>query len=156
MDNIVELKNISKIYGKTYKTLALDNVSLNFKDGSFSSIIGQSGSGKSTMLNILGTLDYASSGEVIIDGINTKEMSKKELSILRNQKISFIFQFHYLLPEFSAIENVLIPLRIKKNKITPEDKKRASDLLDLVGLEKVKNNMSTNMSGGQMQRVAIA
>lgn len=158
MPNIVELTNINKIYGETTKfpTQVLFDINLSFEESSFNSIIGQSGSGKSTLLNILGTLDKASTGLVFINGVETGKMKKTELAKLRNQTIGFIFQFHYLLPEFSALENVLMPYRIQKKKITQEVLARANELLDLVGLTKVKNNLSINLSGGQQQRVAIA
>jgi lipoprotein-releasing system ATP-binding protein len=158
MPNIVELKNINKIYGQNTQnpTQVLFDLSLNFEESSFNSIIGQSGSGKSTLLNILGTLDKATSGDVFINGKNTQEMSSNELSKLRNESIGFIFQFHYLLPEFTALENVLMPYRISKKPITKEVLNRANELLDIVGLSKRKNNLATNLSGGQQQRVAIA
>ncbi|HPG43960.1 MAG TPA: ABC transporter ATP-binding protein, partial [Acholeplasmataceae bacterium] len=158
MPNIVELKKINKIYGEKTQnpTQVLFDLSLNFEESSFNSIIGQSGSGKSTLLNILGTLDKATSGDVFINGKNTQEMSSNELSKLRNESIGFIFQFHYLLPEFTALENVLMPYRISKKPITEEVLNRANELLDIVGLSKRKNNLATNLSGGQQQRVAIA
>jgi lipoprotein-releasing system ATP-binding protein len=127
-----------------------------FEEGTFNSIIGQSGSGKSTLLNILGTLDKATSGDVLINGKNTQDMKKDELAQLRNETIGFIFQFHYLLPEFTALENVLMPYRISKQPITEDVMKRAHDLLDIVGLTNRKNNLAINLSGGQQQRVAIA
>jgi lipoprotein-releasing system ATP-binding protein len=158
MPNIVELKKINKIYGEKTQnpTQVLFDLSLNFEESSFNSIIGQSGSGKSTLLNILGTLDKATSGDVFINGKNTQEMSSNELSKLRNESIGFIFQFHYLLPEFTALENVLMPYRISKKPITEEVLNRANELLDIVGLSNRKNNLATNLSGGQQQRVAIA
>ncbi len=158
MPNIVELKNINKIYGiKTPNpTQVLFDVSLTFEVSTFNSIIGQSGSGKSTLLNILGTLDKATSGDVFINGKNTQEMTKDELSQLRNEAIGFIFQFHYLLPEFTALENVLMPYRISKKPITKDVIDRAHELLDIVGLKNKKDNLATNLSGGQQQRVAIA
>ena len=158
MPNIVELKKINKIYNAQSKfpTQVLYDVDLSFEESSFNSIIGQSGSGKSTLLNILGTLDVATSGEVFINNIDTLRMNKNELARLRNETIGFIFQFHYLLPEFTALENVLMPYRISKRPITAEVMKRANELLDIVGLTKVKNNLAVNMSGGQQQRVAIA
>lgn len=158
MRNIVELKGINKIYNpnSAFPTQVLFDVNLNIVEGSFNSIIGQSGSGKSTMLNILGTLDKPTTGSITIDGVNTVVMSKNQLSALRNRTIGFIFQFHYLLPEFTAIENVLMPYRISKRPITAEVLARANELLDYVGLTKVKNNKATNLSGGQQQRVAIA
>lgn len=155
MADIIQLKNINKIYGTQVKTQVLHDLSLDIKEGSFTSIIGQSGSGKSTLLNIVGTLDKPSSGEVIINGKRTDTMGKNELADLRNKTIGFIFQFHYLLPEFTALENVLLPNNIMASS-TKETKDRAKELMQLVGLEKVMNNLSTNMSGGQQQRTAIA
>jgi len=154
--NIIELKNINKVYGKAMETQVLFDINISFKEKSFNSIIGESGSGKSTMLNIMGTLDKPTSGEVYIDGDRTDLMSNDQLAETRNQKIGFIFQFHYLLPDFTALENVLIPYMIKNVKPSKEIKERALELLDLVGLSKVKNNLATNMSGGQQQRAAIA
>lgn len=156
MPNVMELNHINKIYGSKVPTQVLFDINLAFASGSFNSIIGQSGSGKSTLLNILGTLDRPTSGTILINGKNTKEMKSKEVSALRNQSLGFIFQFHYLLPEFTALENVLMPYRISKKPITKEILDRANELLDFVGLQKVKNNLSVNMSGGQQQRVAIA
>ena len=158
MPNIVELKAINKIYGEktANPTQVLFDLSLTFEESTFNSIIGQSGSGKSTLLNILGTLDKATSGDVFINGKNTQEMTKDELSQLRNEAIGFIFQFHYLLPEFTALENVLMPYRISKKPVTEEVLKRANELLDIVGLTNRKNNLAVNLSGGQQQRVAIA
>jgi len=156
MPNVMELHQITKIYGTKIRTQVLFGIDLSFEKGSFNSIIGQSGSGKSTLLNILGTLDRPTDGDIIINGKNTKSMEQKELSILRNESIGFIFQFHYLLPEFTALENVLMPYRISKKPVTEEIMKRANELLDLVGLAKYKNNPATNLSGGQQQRVAIA
>jgi len=156
MDKIIELKNINKIYGTTVKTQVLTDINLSFDKGSFNSIIGQSGSGKSTLLNIMGTLDEPSSGEVIINGVNTEKMSKNKLAELRNKSIGFVFQFHYLLPEFTALENVLMPYRIGYGAITKEVTEKAKEYMSLVGLEKVINNNATKMSGGQQQRTAIA
>lgn len=156
MANIMELKHITKVYGTKIKTQVLFGIDLAFEEGSFNSIIGQSGSGKSTLLNILGTLDRPTEGEIIIDNVNTKTMKSQELASLRNRTMGFIFQFHYLLPEFTALENVLMPYQISKKPVTEEIKARATSLLKLVGLEKYQNNLATNLSGGQQQRVAIA
>lgn len=156
MDNIVELKEITKIYGDKVKTQVLHGLNLSIEKGSFNSIIGQSGSGKSTLLNILGTLDRPSGGEIIINGVNTKAMSSNQLAKLRNETLGFIFQFHFLLPEFTALENVLMPYRIMGKKIDDKVMERANELIELVGLTKVKNNLATQMSGGQQQRTAIA
>lgn len=158
MAKIVELRNINKIYGKNTPnpTQVLFDLSLDFEASSFNSIIGQSGSGKSTLLNILGTLDKASSGDVFINGNDTQKMKKNDISKLRNESIGFIFQFHYLLPEFTALENVLLPYKITKKPVTKEIIARANELLDIVGLQDKKNNLAMNLSGGQQQRVAIA
>ena len=156
MDNIVQLKNITKVYGDKIKTQVLFGLNLEIEKGSFNSIIGQSGSGKSTLLNILGTLDVPSDGEIIINGVNTKSMNRNQLAKLRNEALGFIFQFHYLLPEFTALENVLMPYRILGKKIDDNILARANELIDLVGLTKVKNNLATQMSGGHQQRTAIA
>ncbi len=156
MDNIVEIRNIKKIYGDKVKTQVLFDLNLSIEKGSFNSIIGQSGSGKSTLLNILGTLDRPTDGEIVINGVNTKSMNANQLAKLRNETLGFIFQFHYLLPEFTALENVLMPYRIMGKKIDDKVMERANELIELVGLSKVKNNLATQMSGGQQQRTAIA
>ena len=156
MGKILELKDINKVYGDKVKNQVLFDLNLEFEESSFNSIIGQSGSGKSTLMNIIGTLDTPTSGQVLIDGKDTSAMNKNELAILRNETIGFIFQFHHLLPEFTVLENVLMPYRIMHNKVTKEARDRAEYLIDMVGLAKVKNNGSTEISGGQQQRAAIA
>jgi len=156
MAAIMELQNINKIYGAEIPTQVLYDINLSFEKGSFNSIIGQSGSGKSTLLNIMGTLDRPTSGEVLIRGVNAKDMTDNNLADLRNTSIGFVFQFHYLLPEFTAIENVLMPYRIQNGKVTKEIQKKAEDYMELVGLTQVRNNPSSKMSGGQQQRTAIA
>lgn len=153
---LIKLNNIKKVYGETVKTTVLKGIDLEIEEGSFNAIIGQSGSGKSTLLNIIGTLDNASEGEVIIKGVNTKDISKKSLASLRNKEIGFVFQFHHLLPEFTAIENVMMPALIEGKGKRKEIRKRAEMLLEKVGLIEIKNNKVSNMSGGQQQRVAIA
>lgn len=157
MDNIIELSQVSKIYGAApITTQVLYDVDLGIKPNSFNGIIGASGSGKSTLLNIIGTLDKPSQGKVTINGTRTDQMSKNNLAKLRNETIGFIFQFHYLLPEFTALENTLMPYYIGRGKVDKGLENRAIELLDLVGLSKVKNNLANNMSGGQQQRTAIA
>ncbi len=156
MSTILELKNVNKIYGTEITNQVLYDINLSFEEGSFNSIIGQSGSGKSTLLNIIGTLDKATSGEVLINGVNVRNMSSNQMADLRNKTLGFVFQFHYLLPEFTALENVLMPYRIQNKKITKDIIRKAEDTMKLVGLEKVKNNPATKMSGGQQQRTAIA
>ena len=156
MANVVELKKVVKTYPGPVPTQVLFDIDLAFQEGTFNSLIGQSGSGKSTLLNIIGTLDRPISGEVIINGHSTGGMGKDELATLRNRTIGFVFQFHYLLPEFTAIENVLMPYRIAHGNVDKSAVKRAEELMDIVGLSQVKDNLSTKMSGGQQQRTAIA
>ena len=153
---MIACEKITKVYGQQIKTQVLFDVDLQIERGSFNAIIGESGSGKSTLLNILGTLDRQTSGTVLFEGQDISKMTANELAILRNDKIGFIFQFHYLLPEFTAYENILMPSRIKNGKVSKEVKNRADELIELVGLSKVKNNLAGNMSGGQQQRTAIA
>jgi lipoprotein-releasing system ATP-binding protein len=156
MAKVIELKSVDKIYGTLIKTQVLFDINLNFEEKSFNSIIGQSGSGKSTLLNIMSTLDKPTNGEVFINNKKTTDRTNNELATLRNEEIGFIFQFHYLLPEFTALENVVMPYRIKTGKVDEGIIKRAEDIMDLVGLSKVKNNNALAMSGGQQQRTAIA
>ncbi len=156
MTNIIELRNINKIYGEKFFTQVLYDVNLDIEENSFNSIIGESGSGKSTLLNIIGTLDKPTCGEVYICGKRTDTLSKEELAVLRNQTIGFIFQFHHLLPEFTVKENVLMPHKIMNYKVPNEVNDYADELLNFVGLSKVVNNKATNLSGGQQQRAAIA
>jgi lipoprotein-releasing system ATP-binding protein len=152
---IVELKNVDKIYPGPVPTTALSDVNLRFEEKSFSSIVGASGSGKSSLLNIIGTLDTATNGEVLIDGNETSRLSRARIAELRNATIGFIFQFHFLLPEFTALENVLIPAQIRRGIPKKETQARADELFELVGVAKVKNNPSARLSGGQQQRVAV-
>jgi len=156
MDNIISLKGINKIYGSEIKTQVLTDVNLDIANQSFTSIIGASGSGKSTLLNIIGTLDRPTSGSVIINGTQTIRMTRSALARLRNETIGFVFQFHYLLPEFTALENVLMPARIRDGRVTPEAMERARELMRLMGIERVQNNNAAKMSGGQQQRTSIA
>jgi lipoprotein-releasing system ATP-binding protein len=156
MGNVITLNNIEKTYfTKSSQTQALKGVSLSFTEGSFTSIIGQSGSGKSTLLNIIGTLDQPTKGELLFDETKTTDMNLEQLSSLRNELIGFIFQFHYLLPEFTVLENILMPSYIRKT-VTKETIKRAEDLVNLVGISNEKNKLATDISGGQQQRAAIA
>ena len=149
MDNVISLSGINKIYGSEIKTQVLYDINLDIRAQSFSSIIGASGSGKSTLLNIISTLDRPTSGSVVINGIQTTKMTKADLAKLRNETIGFVFQFHYLLPEFTALENVLMPARIRDGKVTKDTLDRARELLKLMGIEKVANNNAGKMSGGQ-------
>lgn len=156
MNNIIEIKDITKVYGTKVKTSVLKGINLNIKEGSFNWITGSSGSGKTTLLNIISGLDDPTSGDVYINGVKMSELSENSKADFRAKNLGFVFQFHYLLPEFRAIENVLIPLRIQKTKITKEVKLNAIDLMTSIGLENVYNNYPREMSGGEQQRTAIA
>lgn len=156
MQNLIELHNVSKIYRGAVDAQVLFNINLMFAQGTLNSIVGESGSGKSTLLNILGTLDRPTDGEVIINGYRISTLDKNGLATLRNQAIGFVFQFHYLLPEFTALENALIPYQIGGKKVTGETLKRADEIFEMLGIAKVKNNPAMKMSGGQQQRTAIA
>ena len=156
MSIIIELKNVDKIYTGAVDTQVLFDINLSFDSGSCNAIVGESGSGKSTLLNIMGTLDKPTRGEVIIDGIKIGDMDKNELAELRNETIGFVFQFHYLLPEFTAIENVLIPYLIKHSRASMQIIEKANELFEMLGITKWKNSPVTKMSGGQQQRTAIA
>jgi lipoprotein-releasing system ATP-binding protein len=153
--NIIELRKIDKSYLKHEDVQVLFGIDLSFEAGSFNSIVGQSGSGKTTLLNIIGTLDKPTTGQVFIEGRRTDLMSKDQLAELRNHTIGFIFQFHFLLPEFTAFENVMMPYLIKQGRISKEIIKKADELFELAGISRIKNNPATMMSGGQQQRTAI-
>ncbi|MBS1781508.1 MAG: ABC transporter ATP-binding protein [Bacteroidetes bacterium] len=141
---------------KKYGELSVVNdVSLSVSKAEIVSINGPSGAGKSTLLHLLGGLDKADSGSVLIEGIDLLSLPSKKQSIFRNQRIGFVFQFHHLLPEFTALENVSIPLWIGK-KGNREAMKISADMLSLVGLESRINHKPSELSGGEQQRVAIA
>ncbi len=151
----IEIRDLTKIYGDGVEVRALDGVDLDIEKGEFLAIIGPSGSGKSTLLNMIGILDTPTSGTILLDGVDITSASQKQRSKMRNQKLGFIFQYHHLLPDFNAIENVMMPLLIngiKKSKA----KKIAYEMLDEVGLNDRANHRPNQLSGGQNQRVAIA
>lgn len=153
---ILEARNITKIYRSGPETIeVLTGLDFNLKEKEIVVIMGPSGVGKSTLLNIIGTLDKPTTGEVIIDGKSVFNYSEQKLSGFRNQHIGFIFQFHYLLPEFTALENVLIPGMIRGNG-SKKDKERAVKLLSDVGLAQRLHHRPNQLSGGEQQRVAVA
>lgn len=153
---VLQLINIDKSYSEKIVTKVLNNINLTFYEGEFTAIIGQSGSGKSTLLNIIGSLDKPTSGDILFRGDNISHFTNNEMANFRNRSIGFIFQFHFLLPEFTVLENVLMPTWIKYGYDTEKDKERALELLEYVGLKDFINRNSSNLSGGQQQRVAIA
>ncbi len=157
MTRILDLKNINKIYEtKVEKLEILKNINLELNTGDFISIQGKSGSGKTTLLNILGLLDSPTSGEVINAGINVDFKKESLQNTLRNEKIGFVFQFHYLLPEFSALENVMLPALVRKKAEKEAVRKKAEDYLNMVGLGGRLTHKPSELSGGEKQRVAIA
>ncbi|MBF4805452.1 MAG: ATP-binding cassette domain-containing protein, partial [Pseudoleptotrichia goodfellowii] len=135
-NKIIELKNVNKIYKtKVEEIHILKDVNLSFSKGDFASIQGKSGSGKTTLLNILGLLDVPTNGELKIDGNSVDYKNEKIKNRIRNEKIGFVFQFHYLLNEFTALENVMIPALINKKRDKKEIREKAQELLGLVGLQ---------------------
>lgn len=149
---VLQAKNIHKSYGQLN---ILKGVDLNVDQGEIVSIVGKSGSGKSTLLHIIGTLDRADSGNLNIVGQPIANLSAKQLAAFRNQHIGFVFQFHHLLPEFTALENVCIPGFIRQEPRQSVEK-RAKELLDYLGLTNRLSHKPTELSGGEQQRVAVA
>ena len=153
---MISVKNLKKTYLLGGEEVhALDDVSLLIKEHEFVALIGQSGSGKSTFMNMLGCLDRPDSGEITLDGTDILKCKEKELSVIRNKKIGFIFQQFHLLPKLSALENVELPL-IYQGMPTKKRREKAVKALKAVGLEKRMNHKPNQLSGGQQQRVAIA
>lgn len=155
--SIISLRDLKRdfLVGGEY-VHALRGVSFDIDEGEFVSIMGTSGSGKSTLLNILGCLDTPSGGDYVIDNVNVRDRSRKELAMLRNNKIGFVFQNYNLLPRTSALENVELPLMYNKKYGAKERKERAQEALVAVGLKERMDHTSAQLSGGQQQRVAIA
>ena len=157
MSKMIELKNVYKIYGEGLESevRALNGVSLTIDRGEFVAIVGQSGSGKSTMMTVLGCLDTQSYGDYYLDGTDVSELSDRQLSIIRNRQIGFIFQQYNLIQGLSVLENVELPL-IYQGYGASERKELAVEALEKVGLADRLRHKPTEMSGGQQQRVAIA
>lgn len=149
---MIELKNITKSFGSLQ---VLKGIDLEISKGEVVSIVGPSGAGKTTLLQIMGTLDRPDTGTLYVDGVAVNELSERKLSAFRNQHIGFVFQFHQLLPEFTALENVMIPAYIAglSNK---EAQSRAAEILDLLGLSARALHKPNELSGGEKQRVAVA
>lgn len=149
---MIEAKGIEKSFGNLK---VLKGIDFNAEKSEVVSIMGASGAGKSTLLQILGTLSTPDKGTLLIDGTDVTTLSRKEISTFRNRKIGFVFQFHHLLPEFTSLENVMIPALI--NGANESDaKKRAAELLDILGLAERATHKPSELSGGEQQRVAIA
>ena len=156
-NKVIELKNVNKIYKtKAEEIHILKNVNLSFSKGNFVSIQGKSGSGKTTLLNILGLLDVPTNGDMLIDDKIINYKDEKIKNKIRNEKMGFVFQFHYLLNEFTALENVMMPALINKKFNKKEVREKAMELLELVGLSERVKHKPLELSGGEKQRVAIA
>lgn len=149
---MIEIKGITKSFGSLQ---VLKNIDLCIEKGEIVSIVGPSGAGKTTLLQILGTLDKPDSGSVVVDGIETNKLSANKLSEFRNKHLGFVFQFHQLLPEFTAIENIMIPAYIAGIK-PKEARNRAEELLEFMGLSDRATHKPNELSGGEKQRVAVA
>ena len=156
-ETLLVVESLDKVYGEgVAATHALRGVSFELARGEFASIVGQSGSGKSTLLNLIGLLDTPTAGTVRFNGQSIAELDRKGRASLRNELVGFVFQFHYLLPEFSVFENVAMPAFIG-GKLTPaEIRERVDETLALLGLEGYAEKNANQLSGGQKQRVAIA
>jgi len=154
---ILKLENVEKKYSGGVEELHIINdLTFSVEEGEFISILGRSGSGKSTLLNIMGLLDKVDGGKIFIDGQEVDRLSEEERDRIKNQMIGFVFQFHYLLPEFTALENVMLPALLNNFSERAEVEKRAKELLDKVGLSTRENHKPSQLSGGEKQRVAIA
>jgi lipoprotein-releasing system ATP-binding protein len=152
----VALHGVRKVYGTTVETLALDGIDLTLQAGEFAALIGPSGSGKSTLLNVIGLLESPSAGRVLIQGKDTAHLDDRELTALRGRSIGFVFQFHHLLPELTAAENVAMPAAAAEGRLTQASLARAEALLTRVGLAHKVHVRANALSGGQQQRVAVA
>jgi putative ABC transport system ATP-binding protein/lipoprotein-releasing system ATP-binding protein len=150
---MIEALNLTKIFPHSTNAV-LKKINLKINDGEFVSLVGRSGSGKSTLLYILSTLDSSSAGEVLYDGMRIQDFPKEKIYELRNKNIGFVFQFHYLIPELTALDNVLLPAR--KAKELTQRKEMALKILNDVGLKGLENRYPAELSGGEQQRVAIA
>lgn len=149
---MIDIKGITKKFGSLQ---VLKGIDLHINKGEILSIIGPSGAGKTTLLQIIGTLDRADTGQVVIDGTNVSQLGKKKLSDFRNRHIGFVFQFHQLLPEFTALENIMIPAFIAGTSRS-EARDKAMRLLQFMGLEQRASHKPAQLSGGEKQRIAVA
>jgi len=157
MENLaLSVKNISKYFHEPKTFQVLKDISFDVKKGEFLSLIGKSGSGKSTLLYVLSTMDTDFAGELIVNGVDLKGKSQNELAKFRNEHIGFVFQFHYLLPEFTSLDNVMLPALKLGKKSKKEIKEKALHNLYLLGIKDQAYKLTNKLSGGQQQRVAIA
>ena len=157
-EEILRLMKVCKDYnvGRPNEVRVLTDVDLSLERGEFLALIGPSGSGKSTLLNIVGLLDRPTEGRLTIKGEDTATLDDAALTRLRGRTIGFVFQYHMLISAFTAVENVMMPMLVDRGFPNEAMAARADELINLVGLQRVKNNLALNMSGGQQQRVAVA
>lgn len=157
-DDVLRLEGIRKAYnvGTPVETEVLHGIDLLLPRGEFCALMGPSGSGKSTLLNLIGLLDRPSAGRLFINGQETSDLDDRALTRLRGHSIGFVFQYHHLLPAFTAAENVLMPMLVDRGRPDDQMRRRADELLDSMGLTPWRDNLANNMSGGQQQRVAVA
>jgi lipoprotein-releasing system ATP-binding protein len=153
---ILRTEALTKTYGERVVTHALRGIDLTLEAGEFCALTGPSGSGKTTLLNLVGLLDRATEGRILIRGRDTVRLDDDERTALRGRTLGFVFQFHHLLPAFSALENVMLPLLAQHGRPEPWMRARAAELLDHVGLSDRARYRATDLSGGQQQRVAVA
>lgn len=157
MNNILKIENVSKrLANDGLESTILDSLSFEIQEGEFAAITGPSGSGKTTLLYLLGGLDLPTEGKVFLDGEEISAMGEDDLAVLRNKKLGFVYQFHFLLPEFSALENVMMPMIARGKYSNADADKRARQLLEEVDMSDKLKNKPAQLSGGQQQRVAIA
>ena len=153
---VLRVEEVRKTYGERVVTEVLKGIDLTLEVGEFCALTGPSGSGKTTLLNLIGLLDRPSAGRVLIDGRDTGPLGDVERTDFRGTRLGFVFQFHHLLPAFTALENVMMPLMARHGRAKPWIRERAGALLDEVGLSDRAHYRATDLSGGQQQRVAIA
>jgi lipoprotein-releasing system ATP-binding protein len=155
-DPVLEVRDVVRDFGVRVKTRVLHGIDLTIERGEFSALIGPSGSGKSTLLNLMGLLDRPTSGEVVINGAPTSHLDDEALTAFRGRTLGFVFQFHHLLPAFTALENVLLPMWGERGRADEAMRRGAAALLAEVGLSDHVDNRASDLSGGEAQRVAIA
>ena len=153
---LLQATDVRKTYGERVVTQALKGIDLELAEGAFCALTGPSGCGKTTLLNLIGLLDRPSGGQLVLQGEDVAPLSDEARTELRGTRLGFVFQFHHLLPAFTALENVMLPLISRRGRATAEIREKAARLLDRVGLSDRANYKSTDLSGGQKQRVAIA
>jgi lipoprotein-releasing system ATP-binding protein len=155
-DPVLHLEGVRRVFGTKVLTEVLRGIDLELVPGEFAALVGPSGSGKSTLLNLMGLLDRPTSGRIFVQGQETSKLDDTALTILRGRKLGFVFQYHHLLPAFTAVENVMMPLMADKGGEKAGMREHALQLLDRVGLTEKAKVRASDLSGGQQQRVAIA